>query len=89
MPEKWRIWLRSSAADDWAEPVMATEGDAAFESNEDAEMLAAGLRAGSSSLQVRVLPDGRHPGTQTAEGPPSAHLPNASEGRSAAATAMA
>ena len=72
MPEKWRIWLRSSAADDWAEPVMAADGDTAFESNEDAEMLAADFRAWSSSLQVRVLPDGGHPDSETAEGPPSA-----------------
>ena len=74
MSERWRIWLRSSATDDWAEPVMATEGDAAFESSEDAEMLAAGFRAWPSGIEVQVLPDGRHPDTQTAESPASAQL---------------
>jgi hypothetical protein len=72
MPEKWRIWLRSRATDDWAEPVIATGSGVAFESNEDAEMFAENFRACSSGIEARVLPDGRHPDTQTAEGPPNA-----------------
>jgi hypothetical protein len=51
---------------------MATGEGVAFESNEAAERLAADFRAWSSGLQVRVLSDGRHPDTQTAEGPASA-----------------
>ena len=72
MPEKWRIWLRSSAADDWAEPVMATGEGVAFESNEAAERLAADFRASPSGVEAQVLPDGRHPDTQTTERPPRA-----------------
>jgi hypothetical protein len=63
MEKRWRIWIRPSPDEDWAEPVISSPGsDVGWRNPEDAETIADGFRDSMPPTgEIRVLPEGQHP----------------------------